>query len=260
MHDSVTPVILTYNEAPNIGRTLSRLGWAKDIVVVDSFSDDETMDIVSSFPKTRIFQRRFDSHSAQWNFAISETMIKTDWVLAMDADYILTDRFVEDLGRMSSDEAISGYRSSFIYCIYGRRLRGTVYRPVTVLFRKERATYIQDGHTQCVKVDGRISDLSSPILHDDRKPLGRWLSSQDKYMTLEVNKLRETSWKKLGWADRLRKMRIPFPFIMFAYCLFIKGALFDGWPGIYYSLQRFTAEAILSLHLIEADIRRDRTG
>ena len=49
MLDQITPLILTYNEAPNIGRTLAALAWARDIVVVDSFSDDETLEIASSF-------------------------------------------------------------------------------------------------------------------------------------------------------------------------------------------------------------------
>lgn len=45
MMEQITPLILTCNEAPNIGRTLERLTWARDIVVVDSFSNDETVEI-----------------------------------------------------------------------------------------------------------------------------------------------------------------------------------------------------------------------
>src|SRR5436853_2457479 len=84
MLDSITPLILTYNEAANIGRTLEQLRWARDIVVVDSFSDDETVEIAGSFPHVRVFQRKFDNHGAQWNFGLSETGIATEWVLALD--------------------------------------------------------------------------------------------------------------------------------------------------------------------------------
>src|SRR4029079_8546941 len=93
----ITPLILTYNEAPNIGRTLERLSWARDIVVVDSFSDDETLDIARSFSNVRVYQRRFDGHEQQWNFGLQETGIETDWVLALDADYVLTDELVNEL-------------------------------------------------------------------------------------------------------------------------------------------------------------------
>ena len=94
MLQNITPLILTYNEAPNIGRTLEQLRWARDIVVVDSFSNDETLEIVSRFPQVRIYQREFDSHEKQWNFGLKETGISLEWVLALDADYVLTEEFL----------------------------------------------------------------------------------------------------------------------------------------------------------------------
>ena len=60
MLDQITPVILTFNEAPNIGRTLSMLKWAKDIVIVDSISTDDTRDIARTYPNVRVFERLFD--------------------------------------------------------------------------------------------------------------------------------------------------------------------------------------------------------
>jgi hypothetical protein len=74
-------------------------------------------------------------------------------------------------------------------------------------------------------------------------------------MQLEVNKLIQADWKHIGWADRLRKMRIVFPFIMFFYCLFVKGAIFDGPAGLFYSFQRMVAEMLLSLYLIAHDLK-----
>src|SRR2546421_3860457 len=95
--EQVTPLILTYNEAPNIARTLEQLQWARDIVVVDSFSEDNTVEIVSRFPQARVFQRKFDTHGNQWNFGLKETGICSEWVLALDADYLLTPELVEEL-------------------------------------------------------------------------------------------------------------------------------------------------------------------
>src|SRR5262245_19637520 len=129
MLSQITPLILTYNEAPNIGRTLEQLRWAKDIVLVDSFSDDETLEIVSQFPQVRLFQRAFDSHRQQWSFGLTETEIKSDWVLALDADYVLTDEAVAELSALAPDESTEGYRARFAYCINGKRLRSGVYPP-----------------------------------------------------------------------------------------------------------------------------------
>src|SRR6266699_2830500 len=100
MLDHITPLILTYNEAPNIRRTLEQLRWARDIVVVDSFSDDETLEIVSSFPQARVFQRQFDSFASQCNFGLRETGIDSEWVLSLDADYILTPELIKEMAAL----------------------------------------------------------------------------------------------------------------------------------------------------------------
>jgi glycosyltransferase involved in cell wall biosynthesis len=75
MLDQITPVLLTYNEGENIGRTLSRLRWAKDIVVVDSGSTDGTLNILTAFPNLRVFKRRFDTHAKQWRYGVEETQL-----------------------------------------------------------------------------------------------------------------------------------------------------------------------------------------
>jgi glycosyltransferase involved in cell wall biosynthesis len=258
MLEQVTPLILTRNEAPNIGRTLEQLRWASDIVVVDSFSDDETSEIVSRFPRARLFQREFDSHQAQWNFALRETGILSEWVLALDADYILTPTCIEELKCLSPEADVNGYSASFVYCINGRPLRGSAYPPVTVLYRRTKAVYRQDGHTQRVVVGGRVESLRGPILHDDRKPLAHWLQSQARYMRIEASKLAESASGDLNWADRLRKMRFVAPLVMLLYVLIAKRAILDGRAGLFYAFQRTVAELILSLYLVEDDMRGGR--
>jgi len=256
MLDQITPVILTYNEAPNIGRTLEQLCWAHDIVVVDSFSKDETLEIVSGFPQVRVFQREFDSHAAQWNFALNETAVSSEWVLALDADYILTSSSIEELKGLSPEADVRGYSATFVYCINGHALRGSAYPPVTVLYRRARAFYRQDGHTQRVVVDGLVNSLSAPILHDDRKPLSHWLQSQARYMRIEAGKLLELDAGSSSWSDCIRKMRFVAPFVMLFYCLIVKRAVLDGRAGLYYVFQRAVAEFILSLFLVEHDLRQ----
>ena len=254
MIERITPVLLTYNEAPNISRTLSMLTWARDVVVVDSKSSDDTRERASAFPNVRIFERPFDSHAAQWTWAVEETGIGTDWVLALDADYVLSDALVEELKQLDPGPATAGFRASFVYCVLGRGLRGSVYPPVTVLYRRDRSRYVQDGHTQRIQLDGEVRPLRAPVLHDDRKPLGDWLRSQHRYMRLESEVIRSTPWRELRWPDRLRKMRVVAPFFVLAYCLVAKGGLLDGRAGWFYAFQRFAAETILSLQLLESDV------
>ncbi len=262
MLDQITPLILTYNEAPNLERTLRQLKWANDIVVVDSFSDDETTTIASSFPQTRVFQRTFDSHRNQWTFGLTETSIRTPWVLALDADYVLTDELVAELKSLQPEPSVNAYSAEFIYCLNGKPLRSGIYPPVAVLYRASEAIYEQDGHTHRVSVRGNVDSLRSKILHDDRKPLRRWLRSQVNYSTLEAQKLLSANGQQLSVADRIRKWQLFAPLGVILYCLILRGGLLDGWAGCYYAVQRGIAESMLSWHLIGARVNRSysKTG
>ena len=247
MLDQITPLILTYNEAPNIARALAGVSWAKDIVVVDSFSDDETVAIAKSFPQVRVLQRAFDNHRNQWEFGLKETGISTPWVLALDADYVVSNELVAELEQLHP-EAI-GYRANFIYCINGKRLRSGIYPPVTVLYRRDAASYVQDGHTQRVAVQGTIGELRAPLMHDDRKSLRRWFRSQARYTELEAQKLIKADATELGLADRMRRWIVVVPPVMLVYCLIVRGGVLDGWQGFYYAFQRTVAELMLSINL-----------
>lgn len=258
MLNEITPLILTFNEAPNVARTLSKLAWAREVVIVDSHSTDHTRQLASAqHPGVRWFERPFTSHAEQWNFGLEQTGITTEWVLALDADFVLTDAFTQEVSRLRPAVGVNGYEASFIYCIEGRPLRGAAYPPVTVLFRRARARYVQDGHTQRVRVDGAVARLAEKIRHDDRKPLAHWLASQSRYMRLEAEKLATSRPGELTAVDRVRQLIVIAPAAMFFYCLIGRGGILDGWPGIYYAMQRTAAELILSLHLLERVVIRD---
>ena len=85
---SLTALVLTYNEQENIRRNLEALLWVPKVIVVDSFSNDRTLEIVRSFPNVQVVQRVFDTHANQWNAGLDR--IDTEWVLTLDADYVLT--------------------------------------------------------------------------------------------------------------------------------------------------------------------------
>lgn len=249
--NQVTPLILTYNEAPNIDRTLQHLTWAETIIVIDSYSTDETLEILKTYPQVKVFQRSFDTHANQWNYGLEQ--VKSPWVLSLDADYCVTHELLQAIAHLPIDAPIDGYFIPFKYCVFGKPLRGTILPPRQALFQKQRALYIDDGHTQLLQVKGQSACLSACIHHDDRKPLSRWLWAQDRYMVIEVQKLRETPWNELSWGDRIRKTKILAPFVILIYCLVLKGGILDGWRGWYYAFQRVLAELLLAIRLIEAE-------
>ena len=184
MNGLITPLVLTFNEAPNIGRTLEKLTWAKEILVLDSFSTDETEAICRKVPSVRFIQRKFDDHTSQWNFGVDQC--QSDWILALDADYVLSNELVHELQFFQAAGDVDAYFARFTYCIHGRPLRGTLYPPHAVLFRKDRCRYEPDGHTQVLRVAGKSAWLRGRIFHDDRKSLDRWFASQVRYSELEA--------------------------------------------------------------------------
>jgi glycosyl transferase family 2 len=255
----VTPVILTYNEAPNIGRSLERLRGFGEVIVVDSGSSDETLAIVARFANTRVCTRPFDTFAGQWNHALREGGVATEWVLAMDADYILTPAFLEELARLTPEPGTMAYRAAFDYWIFGKRMSANLYPPIILLYRHRHTHYIQDGHCMRAQVSGIVPQLSERIRHDDRKPLSRWLASQAKYAEQESELLSSKPASELRIQDRLRRMIVITPWLVPLYCLTVRRGALDGWAGIYYALQRAIAEALLSLKLIERKLGRDRS-
>ncbi len=251
MLEKITPVILTFNERENIARTLGCLDWARDIVVVDSFSTDETVSIVRQFPNARLFQRRFEQHADQWNFAIRETGVASEWILALDADYIVPREFAKELEAASPGPDCNGFVASFIYCVFGLPLRGSLYPDGVVLFRREAGRYVQSGHTQRLILSGRTEALKTRILHDDRKPLSRWLQSQHKYAVLEARHILAAKPAELRRTDQIRRLAWPAPLLVLFYVLFIKRCIMDGLPGWTYALQRTLAETVIALEIIE---------
>jgi len=252
---NITPLLLTYNEAPNIERTLATLNWAARIVAIDSFSTDETLEILRAHPRVEVFQRKFDTHATQWNYGIDQ--VQSDWVLSLDADYVLSPALLEELQHWQPEPQIVGYYLPFKYCVFGTPLRGTILPPRQALFSRAHARYVDDGHTQILAVEGGQSGhFKHPIHHDDRKSLSRWLWAQDRYAQLELAKFVASDQRFSRFNDWVRKQIILAPFVVFFYCLIIKGGILDGWRGWYYAFQRMLAELLLSLYLLEEKLKR----
>ena len=90
MNLDLSAVVLTKDEEANLGRCLEKLRWVRKVLVLDSGSTDGTERIAKSFPNVTWAVRKFDSFAGQCNHALG--LLKSEWVLSMDADYILTER------------------------------------------------------------------------------------------------------------------------------------------------------------------------
>ena len=242
MLDDITPLILTRDEEANIGGTLAQLAWAREVVVVDSMSGDRTPEIAWSFPNVRFVQRPFDTHAAQWAFGAS--LVTTEWTLTLDADYFVPEELVQELATL--DGKAAAYEATFRYAVNGKTLRASLYPPRAVLLRRGRFEFWQDGHTQRVRIDGPIAQLRTPMIHDDRKDLGRFVSRQRAYMREEAAKLRATPFASLNAMGKLRTLRVVAPLAVLVYTLLVKRTILDGRAGWRYAWERFLAECMLA--------------
>lgn len=254
--DSLTAVILTRDEEPNIRRCLEKLSWVPKVVVVDSFSGDGTVAAARGFPNTEVLQRQFDSHARQWSFGLEQ--VTTDWVIALDADYMVTDQLKSEILELVDDGEVDAYQADFVYCIHGHPLRGTLYTPTKILFRRGYCHYLQEGHTQRLQVDGKVGRLQCKVLHDDRKSLARWFKNQQAYAALEADHLRSMESSQRALSDRLR-LGLVMPLVVPFYCLVVQRGLFDGGAGLYYAFQRTLAEILIALNLLDGRLKGSQT-
>jgi hypothetical protein len=210
------------------------------------------MALLAGRPNVRIFKRAFDSHVNQWRYAVEETQIATDWILRLDADYQMSDALVAEIAALDPNAPVNAYRIAFDYAIFSNKLRSSLYPANTVLMRRGSFSVRDKGHTEAWDVNGPIAMLNAVIIHDDWKPTRQWLMGQARYMLRELDYLHT----KKGGLVRWLRLRPPLmPILVFLYCLFGKGLIFNGRAGIFYALQRTVAEAALSLMVLEERLR-----
>lgn len=249
MRDRIVPLVLTLDEERNLSRVLSRLEWAESVVIVDSFSSDATETIARGFRNVTFHQRRFDCLANQWNFGLDHAARLGEWVLALDADYVLSEGLIDELERLAPEDSVAGFDAYFVYCIDGEPLRASLYPPHTVLFRAKSGRFVQDGHAQRLKLDGSVQSLAHPIHHDDRKSWSRWIANQRLYAGQEAEKLDRSAWLALPISGKLRRIPLLSVLALPIYLILGKGLWRDGVRGWKYIWQRLVAEWLIQRSL-----------
>jgi hypothetical protein len=254
---AITPLVLTCNEAPNITRTLESLRWAERVVVLDSGSTDQTEQLCRQFPNVVWHVRPFDSHGQQWEYGIRQTGIVTKYVLALDADMAVSAAFVTELEQKFLPRNFAGGITPFEYRIEGNALTGSVYPAQLRVFKPQEVQVAQLGHTQEFATAGTVYYFRSKLIHDDRKALERWLTSQLKYSVLELQRI--TGERRLRWRDHLRRWGL-MPLVIGPYAYLRAGGPFKGAASARYAYERATFECLLAIRLLSSRlIRNDRT-
>jgi hypothetical protein len=246
----ITPFVLTFNEADNVRRTLESLRWAERVVVVDSGSTDATESIARSFPNVAWYLRAFDSFRGQSEFAINETSITTPFALALDADMVVPDALLAELESGFWAGGYAGALTPFEFRVHGAPLKGSLLRPQLRLFLRDAVRVVQEGHGHKFDVAGPVYTCRARIVHDDRKPLERWVSSQLGYSRAERIRILEAISPTM--LMRLRRAGV-MPILAGVYAYLSAGGPFAGTAAKHYAWERVVFECLLSMRLIEAE-------
>ena len=163
-----------------IGGCLASVSFAEEILVVDSFSTDKTLDIARQFP-VRILQHVFWSHGAQNNWAIPQA--KHEWVLVVDADEQVTPALAREIQTLLQAPEHAGYwlrRKNFFL---GREIRHGTWGGDRVLrlFRREQGRY-QEKHVHSrVELSGHAGHCRQPLLHYSYRSLDDYARKSHRF-------------------------------------------------------------------------------
>lgn len=271
-------IILTYQEEENIGACLENVcGWASEVLVVDSFSADRTLEIVR-LKGVPVFQNPFQNMAQQRNWALDNLPLRHDWVIFLDADEKLTPELKEELAKtlpvLPADVGGLYIRRRFLWM--GRWLKhGGMYKWILRTVRRDGARVEMAGRREYMRVKGRTWRLRHDMIHEDHKGVGDWIQKHNRYATQEAWELLHsfqgqpltTGWqisahnpqmstenqKVIGFRQCWNRfppfLRPPLGFII---KYFLMLGVLDGLPGlIYYFLHEFWYPFLVDAKFLE---------
>ena len=271
---SVSIFILTLNEAQNIEACLDSVAFADDVVVLDSYSSDQTVELAEA-KGARVVQRKFDNWAAHQNWAMANIKFKHDWVFYLDADERMTPELQRDILSIANNdrEQKRGYFCGRTNYFMGRTI--THCYPAVPIMR-----FFQPGHIRYERlvnpiaiVDGETGNLKSRFLHYNfSKGLTEWFDKHNKYSLSEAKEglkaLREQDPDvSLFSKDKALKrvalknlaLRLPGrPFMKFFYLYFLKLGILDGRAGFTYCILQSIYEYLIDLKMWE--LKRTEKG
>ncbi len=272
----ISVLILTLNEEANLPRCLESTLWSNDVVVLDSFSSDRTVEIARA-AGARVVQRRFDNWSAHQNWAAGNIRFRNGWVYHSDADEVVTGELREEMLRVTADRSRPevGYRVRFKTYFMGRWLRRSSLYPTWVLrlFKPDKVRW-ERLVNPVARVAGPEGLLESHFEHYSfHKGLNAWFEKHNGYSWQEAEEgLKLTG--GCGWAPgdllaldavarrkALKELsfRLPCrPLLRFLYMYVLRGGFLDGAPGYHYCRLLSIYEYMIVLKMKE--IRRREKG
>jgi glycosyltransferase involved in cell wall biosynthesis len=217
--------VITKNEAHDIDAALSSVAWADEIVVVDSFSTDDTVAIARKYTP-RVTQREWTGYIDQKNHAAA--LASHDWILSVDADERVTPDLAREIrDRLSATPAEAAFRIPRVTWHLGRWVRTTDWYPDYQLRLYDRRTAAWTGRYvhEAVTVNGSVGQLRGELQHYAYRDIADHLETIDRYTTLAARQMHEAG-------RRAGLLQIAgHPPLAFLRNYLAHGGIRDGVPG-----------------------------
>ncbi len=221
---SISVIIITHNEEKNILACLESVKWADEIVVVDSFSTDNTKKLAEEFG-ARIFQAKWQGYGKQKNYALS--CASMDWILSLDADERVTPELAEEIQVVIQNHEIDGYQICRKAYFLNKWIRHSGWYPdyCLRLFRKGRGVFAEKQVHEYVELNGKMGRLKGAMLHYTDNNLNHYLTKLVRYTSLAADELSVRN-KKASLGDLIAR-----PLFIFLKMYILKKGFLDGMHG-----------------------------
>ncbi|OQX64300.1 MAG: hypothetical protein B5M56_00030 [Desulfococcus sp. 4484_241] len=218
--------IIAKNEADRIGRLLSSVSFADDVVVVDSGSTDSTRDVCLEHG-ARVVEREWAGYAAQKQFAMEQ--LNTGWILSMDADEEVPDRLAGEIvdAVSNADEDVGGFSMPRLSRYLGRWIRHGGWYPdrKVRLVRHGKGRWLGNGLHERLEVDGRVVPLSNHMLHYVYRNIADQVGTINRFSDTEA----AARGARSGWFVFAGVAHAAGKFFE---CYIWKLGLLDGIPGL----------------------------
>jgi len=222
----ISATIITLNEQGNIARAIESLRCADEVIVVDSGSQDRTMEIASKL-RARVVESEWMGYAAQKNFAAEQA--SHDWILSIDADEALSEALEAEIWQIKkSGPQFDAYTVPRLAQYLGRWILHSGWYPdrKVRLYHRAKARWVGEYVHESVQVDGVTGHLESNLLHYTCNSLSEHLRMMDRYTTLAAEEL-VAQRRRIGWTDL-----VIDPFWTFFRTYVVKAGFLDGWEGV----------------------------
>ena len=251
----VSAIVVCYNEEGNIGACLESLRWCDEIVVVDSFSTDRTVEIARRYAD-RVIQRTWAGYREQKAYAHSQAT--REWVLLVDADERMSPELageIQESLRLYGGEYAAFSLSRLVFYLGRWWWRGGWFPDYGVrLFRREKAVWGGMDPHERILVSGKIRRLKNPLYHFSYRDIDDHVRRINRFTSIAAEGLWQEG-RRWKWSDIL--LRPAFRFFRF---YVLKRGFTEGFPGFFVAATAAVYVFMRYAKLRELELRESRNG